>query len=307
MAINTNNMIDGSVPAPTVDYASVARTSPGAPTVDPSSLTTQQLYGGETERRDALAELTALRREFKTETAAGAKAAAADPRFQAALQRFETAKSAIGMRTSAQDLQALNALSGVGTQGAKAASTQALNAPYQQYFQQLYSRSDAPPTWAPPKQLTPEQIAEAATKGYDWSNARYDWVWYPGAKADGNLIKEDVPGRWMLGVIGGLTQIPDRPETLDNTNYSEYLDKLWRSGSTSLLDIQDVYTEVGVNPKDLQWIVGSDVTFGQLIDTVPDLDYAQFQEILYELALERDDDITVQDVVDKYNEMYGEG
>ena len=281
--------------------------NPGTPKVDPTTLSTQQIYSGEEERRAALAEVTALRRQFDTTTAKGAAAFAKDPAAQAALARLDAAKSAVGMRTSAQDLQALNALSGKGDQAKGAASTQALNAPSTQYFQSVYSRPDMVPTWAPPKQITEADIAAAAQKGYDYSKARYDWVWSKNPQTGKD--------QWVLGVIGALTQVPEKPATLTNANFSEYADKLWRSGTITLTELNDLYKQYGGgSPEEFgaTRVLRSGekqqtVKFNELIQALPEIDYLQYQEILYQLALERDTNITVEDMLDKYDELYGEG
>jgi hypothetical protein len=268
------------------------------PNVDPTTLPTQQIYSGEQERRDALAEVTALRREFDTTTAAGARAFANSAEAQAALARLDAAKSDVGMRTSAQDLQALNTVTGQG-------QTQALNAPSTQYFQNLYSRPDQVPTWEPPRKITTEDISKAAQSGYDYSKARYDWVWSQNPKTGQD--------QWVLGVIGALTQVPNRPENLDNRNFQPYADNLWRSGTITLKDFNDLYRQYG-NTTLGQTILpqksgqkAQQLDFDELTEALPEINYSQYQEILYQLALERDTDITVEDMLDKYDELYGEG
>jgi hypothetical protein len=276
----------------------------GTPKVDPTTLSTQQIYSGEEERKAALAEVTALRRQFDTTTTKGAAAFAKDPAAQAALARLDAAKSGVGMRTSAQDLQALNALSGKGTQGANATSTQALNAPSTQYFQNLYSRSDQVPTWEPPKKITESDIATAAQKGYDYSKARYDWVWGKNPKTGQE--------QWVLGVIGGLTQVPKRPDSLSSSNSSGYFNDLWRSGTVTVSDMINTYREVHSNPESFELLWDQKdknakaITWGEMAQALPELSYLEYQEVLYQLALERDTNITIEDVVNKYNEIYGE-
>lgn len=270
--------------------ATVAKAA--TPKVDPTTLSTPQIYSGEQARQAAIAEVTRLRREFDTTTAKGAKAFAASKEAQAALAALDQAKSNVGMRTAAQDLQALNTVTGQG-------QTKALNAPSQQYFQSVYNRPEAPPTWAPPRQITEEQKAAAAQQGYNYDKARYDWVWSKNPQTGQD--------QWVLGVVGALTQAPKKPELLDTSNYQPYASGLWTSGTATVSDVKGIYNQVGVNTTDVEWVPGQKVTLDDLATAVPDLDYLQYQEILYQLSLERDTDITVEDIVNKYNELYGEG
>ena len=281
---------------PTAPKQPAAKVAPAAqPKVNPTTLSTPQIYSGEQERKAALAEVTNLRRQYDTTTAAGAKAFAASKEAQAALARLDAAKSAVGMRTSAQDLQALNTVSGQG-------QTKALNAPSTQYFQSVYSRPEAPPTWAPPKKIGEQELAFAKQNNYNYDNARYDWVWSKNPKTGQD--------QWVLGIVGALKQPPVKPETLDNTNFQPYVSDLWMSGTATVSEIKDLYDQFGAqdinvtNPKQSKEIA---FQFDEIVDAIPDLDYSEYQEILYQLALERDTNITVEDVVNKYNEIYGEG
>jgi hypothetical protein len=277
-------------------------------------------YTGEAERRAALEELTALRRELKTETAKGAKAAQSDPRFIAAQQRLDAAKSAVGMRTSAQDLAALNKIATSDTatmkqapQGgmtaapttAERAVTKELNAPSKQYFkqvQQAYKNPDVVPNWNTGKQITPEQITEASNYNVNLNNARYDWVWYENPKTG--------KGRWALGIIGSLENPPK--DTLDPDKRT-YIGSLWRSDSSTVKEINNLWKSL-VTQGGAPYIEntsrtggGNTIDFNELEQALPDLKYSQFQEILYRLSLERDEDITIEDILDKYDDLYGEG
>lgn len=290
---NTNKNTTPSKPAAPAKVAAAA-----TPKVNPTTLSTPQIYSGEQERQAALQAVTDLRRQYDTTTAKGAKAFAASPEAQAALARLDAAKSAVGMRTSAQDLQALNTVTGQG-------QTKALNAPSTQYFESVYSRPEAPPTWAPPKKITPEQVSAAAEQGYDYSKARYDWVWSTNPKTG-----ED---QWVLGMVGVLRQPPAKPQNLDNTNYQPYAMELWQSGSATIKDISDIYRQFGADPKEAIILVNQKgsknkpLSFAELEQAVPEIDYLQYQEIIYQLTLERDTDITIEDILDKYDDMYGEG
>jgi hypothetical protein len=68
----------------------------------------------EAARQAAVAEVNRLREKFDTRTAAGARAFAADAEAQAAVAALDAAKSAVGMRTAAEDLALLNKLEAEG-------------------------------------------------------------------------------------------------------------------------------------------------------------------------------------------------
>ena len=163
------------------------------------------VYGVEPERRAAVEELTALRRELKTETAKGAKAAAKDPRFIAAKERLDKAKSAAGMRTSAEDLAALNriATSDVATADMTPAQRkterQALNQPSRQYFNQVKQALVNPeqrPTWkVSGDPLAPTWRKELESKGFDTSEAESEWILVDDEKSPTGK-------RWNRTVIG---------------------------------------------------------------------------------------------------------
>jgi hypothetical protein len=278
------------------------------------------VYNAEPERQAALAEVTKLRRKFDTTTAKGAKAFAKDPEAQAALARLDAAKSAAGMRTSKQDLAALNRIATSDTatmkkdgQGrmtaaptkAERAVTKDLNAPSKQYFkqvQQAYKNPDVVPTWSTRKQITPEQIAEASNYNVNLNNARYDWVWYENPNTG--------KGRWALGIIGALENPPK--ETLDPDKRT-YIGGLWRSDSSTVKEINDLWKS-SVTQGGAPYIEntsptggGNTIDFNELEQALPKLKYSQFQEIIYRLSLERDEDITIEDILDKYDDLYGGG
>jgi len=68
----------------------------------------------EAARQAAVAEVTRLREKFDTRTTAGARAFAADAEAQAAMAALDAAKSAVGLRTAAEDLALLNKLEAEG-------------------------------------------------------------------------------------------------------------------------------------------------------------------------------------------------
>lgn len=236
------------------------------------------VYGTEPERQAALAEVTRLRRQFDTTTAKGAKAFAADPTAQAAVARLDAAKSAAGMRTSAQDLQALNEVSG-------RRQTQQLNAPSQQYFAKVteaYSNPSNPPTWGTQKKVTPDLIQEYAQYGTDASKARFDWVWTQDEKGN---------GKWGIGLVGLLQQKP-----ADITK-AKPLD-IFYSDSAPLAKAREIAKQPSWNA------TFQNISLDELEQVIPDLTFSKFQEVYYQLTLERDEDITVEDIIRKYNEMY---
>lgn len=277
------------------------------------------VYSTEGERRAALEELTALRRELKTETAAGAKAAAKDPRFIAAKERLDKAKSAAGMRTSAEDLAALNkfATSDTATMKktadgkmtaaptkAERAVTKQLNQPSKQYFkevQQAYKNPDIVPNWKPSKTLTEDTVAEAQTRGFDLSNARYDWVW---------TESEPGKGQWAIGLIGARMLPPEKPFQAGVDDAAEYA---LRAFSSDTINAQEWLNFVQQNKQFIKNKEGFTNPFGvnvqpaEIAEALPDLRYSQIQEIIYQLTLEKDTDITIEDILDKYDEMFGEG
>lgn len=270
------------------------------------------VYNAEPERRAALEEVTRLRRQFDTTTAKGAKAFAKDKEAQAALARLDAAKSAAGMRTSKQDLAALNRIATSDTATmkkvdgkmtaaptkAERAVTKELNAPSKQYFkqvQQAYRNPDQVPTWAPRKEMTQQDIDEARAQGFDNTKARYDWVW------------NDVPGKkpqWAIGIIGARL-LPPGPYRPGVDNAADYAFRAYTSDSMTAREWVDFVQQnkvTGVsNP------FGVNINQIELAEALPDIRYTDLQEIIYRLTLERDTDITIEDILDKYDELYGEG
>jgi hypothetical protein len=256
------------------------------------------IYSTEAERRAAIEEVTRLRRQFDTTTAKGAKAFAASKEAQDALARLDAAKSAAGMRTAAQDLEALNTLTG-------RKQTQQLNAPSREYFdkvsEEVYNNPNQVPTWKPPRKITSEQIQQASGYNVDLSKARYDWVWYEDPATN--------KGRWAMGVVGALENKP--------TSESEprtYVGSLWRSDSATVKEVNAAWKNAtggsggsgyveNTNPKGK----GNTIYFDELEQGLPNLTFSQYQEIIYQLTLAKDTDITIEDILDKYDELYGEG
>lgn len=273
------------------------------------------VYSTEPERRAALEELTALRRELKTETAAGARAAKSDPRFIAAQQRLDAAKSAAGMRTSAQDLAALNRIATRNvstadmTPAQRKTERQALNQPSRQYFKQVTQAQEAGltdptkvPFWKPkvldpvtgkPTGKIPQQWIEENKKyGNDYTNGRLDW-----------MLVEPEPGqfKWAVGLVGHR-----RLKPTTNVTTIELAKDQWMSGAESLGEVTQKYVPSITGNRG--WRTGvSGVSLDELAQALPEIDWMQFQEIIYRLTLEKNNDITIEDVLDKYDEMYGEG
>lgn len=250
------------------------------------------VYSTEAERRAALDEVTRLRREFDTTTAKGAKAFAASEEAQAALARLDAAKSAAGMRTSAQDLAALNkfATSDVASADmtpAQSRSEQALNRPSTRYFKQVqeaYSNPDIVPNWRPTQTVTPDIIQQYANYGVDASKARYDWV----------LVQDQQTGqsRWGVGLIGLIQQKPA------DLNAATPLDIFY----SDTAPIAEARTAKGVRSWNASW---NQVNLDELEQALPNITYSELQEIYYQLTLERDTEITIEDILDKYDDMFG--
>lgn len=275
------------------------------------------VYSTEGERRAAVEELTALRRELKTETAAGAKAAAKDPRFIAAKERLDKAKSAAGMRTSAQDLAALNKFAtsdkptSAQTPAERKEVRQGLNQPSRQYFKQVqeaYKNPDIVPNWKPSKTLTPDVVEEAKGRGFDFSKARYDWVWMESEPNLGDRVKGK--GQWAIGLVGARMLPPEKPFQAGVDDAAEYA---LRAFASDTINAQEWLNFVEQNRQFIKGKEGFTNPFGvnvqpaEIAQALPDLRYSQIQEIIYQLTLEKDTDITIEDILDKYDEMFGEG
>jgi hypothetical protein len=264
------------------------------------------VYSTEAERRAAIEEVTRLRRQFDTTTAKGAKAFAADKEAQAALARLDAAKSAAGMRTSAQDLAALNKIATSDTATIKRtaeggmtaaptkeerAVTKDLNAPSKQYFKkvnQAYNNPDVVPGVKVPKQVTPDLIQEYAQYGTDATKARFDWVWSQDARSG--------KGRWAMGLVGLLKQKPSDLTQADPLDIF-YSDSAPIGQARKLTQIPSA----GWNS------TYQNISLDELEEAIPEITFSQFQEIYYQLTLAKDTDITIEDILDKYDEMFGRG
>jgi hypothetical protein len=257
------------------------------------------VYNTEAERRAAIEEVTRLRRQFDTTTSKGAKAFAADPEAQAALARLDKSKTAAGMRTAAEDLAALNRIATSDTatmkktadgkmtaapNKAERAVTKELNQPSKQYFkqvQQAYKNPDVVPNWKPSKQVTPEMLQQYAQAGADASNARFDWVW--------TQDRETGKGRWAMGLIGVTKQ---KPTDLAN---ADQLDIFYSDAAP-----------ISQAKKQASWRTSwNNISLDELEKAIPEIKFSEFQEVYYRLTLERDEDITIEDILDKYDELYG--
>ena len=310
------------------------------------------VYSTEPERQAALAEVTRLRRQFDTTTAKGAKEFAKDKEAQAAIARLDAAKKAAGMRTSKEDLAALNRIATSDTATMKKqdgkmvpaptkgerAVTKELNAPSKQYFkqfQQAYKNPDKIPTWqgrtkAVGRGFTQEDIEFAKTYNVDLSGARLDWVWYEPKDDAGNPIEGEAS--WRLGVIGGKKIPKDESQYLDKNEYVTDLfasDRItlgeWAARGGGAKGPKVVMTTTSKKPNERQeYLLGQarnefyraynpfsgmldPKRINELTQALPELKYTEIQEILYRLTLDKDTDITVEDMLDKYDELYGEG
>lgn len=268
-----------------VQPAKVAKAA--QPKVDPTSLSTQQIYSGEQERKAAIAEVTRLRREFDTTTAAGAKAFAADPTAQAALARLDKAKSAVGMRTSAQDLQALNTVTGQG-------QTKALNAPSQQYFQSLYGRGEMKPIWEAPKgAFRNETKQEWLNKGYDLEDSYFTWSW----DNNDNQWKVKALGSKYVGPLENYeTAAPDRKPTIaqryweaGKVDLSGYLNRFYPNEGTG-------YAAIGI---------GQVQDLYEIADKLPNLTWKEFIATLYEAATTENAIVEPFEFLQAYDEIFG--
>jgi len=275
------------------------------------------VYQTEAERRAAIEEVTRLRRQFDTTTAKGAKAFAANKEAQAAMKRLDEAKSAAGMRTRAEDLAALNRIATSDTATmkktpdgkmtaaptkAERAVTKELNQPSKQYFKQVqgaYKNPDVVPNWKPSKTLTPDIITEATNKGFDFSKARYDWVW---------TEPEPGKGQWAIGLIGTKMLPPAGSFKPGQEDAGEYALKSFASDSMTAKEwFNFVQQNKQFAPNGFSNPFGVNVESAEIVEALPNIRYSEIQEIIYRLTLEKDTDITIEDILDKYDEMFGEG
>jgi hypothetical protein len=204
------------------------------------------------------------------------------------------------MRTAAQDLAALNqyATSNVATADMTPAQRteerQALNQPSRQYFKQVQATINditRPPAFQPRNQITQEMIAAGAAEGLDYSKARMDWVL---------STNKDGKQQWAVAPVGVLRMKPNTP--IDSVETAK---QYWMSDAAPLGEIS---RQIGDSPTRNVWSSSvSGVNLSELSQAIPEIQFSEFQEIIYQLTLERDTDITIEDILDKYDEMYGEG
>jgi hypothetical protein len=257
------------------------------------------VYSTEAERRAAIEEVTRLRREFDTTTAKGAKAFAADPEAQAALARLDAAKSAAGMRTAAEDLAFINKVD-TGQKTDKQV-TKALNQPSRQYFNQVteaYSNPSIVPTWSPPKRVTPADITQQQEKGIDLTKARYDWVWY---KKD-----EDDLGRWAIGLVGSKLVPPKnefRPGIDDPVDYG----LKWFASDSATISQWANFIQQNKPEGKINNLFAIAASVDEIAEALPDIKYSELQEIVYRLTLKNDTEITIEDILDMYDDLFGKG
>ena len=213
------------------------------------------------------------------------------------------------MRTSKQDLAALNkyATSNVATADMTPAQRKeervGLNQPSRQYFaqvQEAYKNPDKIPTWKPTKTITPQAIEEAKTNNFDLSNARYDWIW---------TEQKDKKPQWAVGLIGVKMTPPPKPYTPGQDNPYEYALRAYASDSitagewSNFVKQNKQFAPANTSPSNPFGVNIVD----EIIEALPNIRYSEIQEIIYRLTLEKDTDITIEDLLDKYDELYGEG
>lgn len=258
------------------------------PKVDPTKLTTPQIYSGEQERQAAIAEVTRLRREFDTTTSKGAKAFAADPEAQAALARLDAAKSAVGMRTAAQDLQALNTLQGKG-------QTRALNQPSQQYFQSVYGRGELKPLWeAPAGAYRKDAVNKYLEQGYDIRDSYFTWSW------------DDKDKQWKVQALGPkYVGKLENYETAAPDKKPEVGLKYWEAGK---VDLQGYINLTNKDENDGIYLAALDINvdgLGQIARTLPNITWKQFYATVWEALDGKPGKLEPFQFVEAYQEIFG--
>lgn len=272
------------------------------------------VYGTEPERQKAVQELTALRRELKTETAAGAKAAAKDPRFIAAKERLDKAKSAAGMRTSAEDLAALNrtATSDTATmkkdeQGrmtaaptrAERAVTKELNQPSRQYFKQVKDALTNPeqrPTWeVRGTVLAPKQQQELIAKGFDVSGAKNEWILVDDEKSPSGQ-------RWNRTVVGIKAPAPKEPFNPNRDNPASYGMQVFFAGKSTADEFDEFVTKNSNGRRALENATINGIRWSEIADNLPNITYQDLERLFvyYGNRVE-----TVEELVAAYEILFG--
>lgn len=272
------------------------------------------VYGTEPERQKALQELTALRRELKTETAAGAKAAKSDPRFIAAQQRLDAAKSAAGMRTSAEDLAALNRIATSDTatmkkdeQGRMTAAptraernvTKQLNQPSRQYFSQVKQALVNPeqrPTWEiRGTVLAPTQKQELTAKGFDVSGARNEWI----------LVDDDkspTGKRWGRTVVGIKRPAPKEPFDPQVDQPFIYGMNVFFSGKSTASEFDEFVTSNSNGRRALEGATINGIRWSEIADNLPNITYQELERLFVYYGNQVDN---IEELVSAYEILFG--
>lgn len=269
------------------------------------------VYSAEPERRAALEELTALRRELKTETAAGAKAAAKDSRFIAAKERLDKAKSAAGMRTSAEDLAALNrtATSDTATMKkvdgkmtaaptkAERAVTKELNAPSKQYFKQVKDALTNPeqrPTWTPTGDPFPlkSQRDELIAAGFDLSGAKRDWILVDDEKSPTGK-------RWAVTAVGAKPPAPKEKFRPGVDNPATYALQVFYSGNSNAAETAEFLNRNNANP---EGVVMNGIRFSDIVNLLPSITYQELERLFLFYGNQVD---SAEELVSAYQQLFG--
>lgn len=272
------------------------------------------VYGTEPERQKAVQELTALRRELKTETAAGAKAAKSDPRFIAAQQRLDAAKSAAGMRTSAEDLAALNRIATSDTatmkkdeQGRMTAAptraernvTKQLNQPSRQYFGQVKQALVNPeqrPTWeVKGTVLAPKQQQELTAKGFDVSGAKNEWI----------LVDDEnspTGKRWNRTVVGIKAPAPKDPFDPTKDNPANYGMQVFFAGKSTANEFDEFVTNNSNGRRALENATFNGIRWSEIADNLPNITYQELERLFVYYGNQVDN---IEELVSAYEILFG--
>ena len=269
------------------------------------------VYQTEPERRAAIDEVTRLRRKFDTTTAKGAKAFAADPEAQAALARLDAAKKAAGMRTSAEDLAALNKIATSDTatmkkdeQGrmtaaptkAERAVTKELNQPSKQYFKEVKSALTNPeqrPTWEiRGTVLTPEWTQELTSKGFDISEAQNEWVLVDDPKSPSGKRW----GRTIVGIKAPAPKEPFNPAKDDPFNYGM---QVYFAGKSTASEFNNF---VQSNNGSLATGTFNGISWADIAQNLPNATYQQLERLFTFYGNQVDN---IEELVSAYEILFG--
>lgn len=269
------------------------------------------VYQTEPERRAAIDEVTRLRRKFDTTTAKGAKAFAADPEAQAALARLDAAKKTAGMRTSAEDLAALNKIATSDTatmkkdeQGrmtaaptkAERAVTKELNQPSKQYFKEVKSALTNPeqrPTWEiRGTVLTPEWTQELTSKGFDISEAQNEWVLVDDPKSPSGKRW----GRTIVGIKAPAPKEPFNPAKDDPFNYGM---QVYFAGKSTASEFNNF---VQSNNGSLATGTFNGISWADIAQNLPSATYQQLERLFTFYGNQVDN---IEELVSAYEILFG--